>query len=367
MNVLLINHHAIPELSGVANHFENISKNILSLNYNVTRLVAIDPHFVKKDKKIKYYTFVYDKKNPEQTEAEDEKRISTNYLNFERSLKEIDWSKIDFVITSNDIYLTILKKYISPEKLLSIIPSSLTFSKVSNPKNYLKVIKRLKKNAQGVHIIVLSEKMKRMLSSLLGKDYKIHVVPPGVDHARFSGKNAPIKNSLLYVGRIAKEKNLGALLTALKMTKTDCFLTIVGTGGQLKNVVTATKDNDLEKRIIFAGRQTKVERYYKQSSIFILPSKYEAFGLVIIEAMASGLPVIAFRPSKDFLTASDEIISDNIDGFLVKNEQEMAEKIDFLLKNKEVLEKMSKKALEKAKKFNWQDHVKKLLSFSKNN
>ena len=145
MKILLINHQIRPELSGVASHFENIAKNLLSLKYELVRLVAEDPDFTKKNKKIEYYYFTYNKKTPGQTELEEKKRIKTNYSNFEKTLTQIDLKKIDYVITSNDIYLPILKKYIAPEKMLAIIPSSLAFSKTSNPKGHIKVVKRLKK------------------------------------------------------------------------------------------------------------------------------------------------------------------------------------------------------------------------------
>ena len=367
MNILLINNQARPETSGIASHFENISTNLLSLGCSVMRVVASDPTFINKNIKIKFYFFIHEEKMAKKTALENKKRIESNYQNIENVLRGLDWTKIDFVIASNDIYLSLLKKHTSPDKMVAIIPSFLAFSKFYNPKGYATIVKRIKKNTQGVQIVVLSNKMGRMLSVLLGKNHKISVVPPGVHHARFSKKIISKKNHLLYVGRISKEKNIGALLTAVKKVTTPCSLTLVGTGGASEKIKAQAKKLGLEEKVIFTGRKENVEDYYAKANLFILPSTCEAFGLVILEAMSAGLPVIAFRPSKTILTASDEIISDGIDGFLVKNEQEMAEKIDFLLKNKKVLEKMSKKALERAQEFNWQNHVEKLLSLLKHN
>lgn len=366
MKILLINHQIRPELSGVASHFENISKNLFLLGSEVLRLTVKDNNFKKKDPRIRYYFFEYRKKAPFQTNKDNKERIRENYANFESSLKKIDCESIDVVITSNDIYLSILKKYVAPQKILAIIPSSLTFSKHSNPNDYKSTIKRIKRNAEGIHLVVLSEKMKSMLLNLLGNAYQISVIPPGVDFEKFSQSHRRQNtNSLLFVGRIAEEKNIPALIDAARQVKNPYFLRIIGTGPLLEEMNQLVKKSSLNKKIIFEGRKTRVEGYYTQANIFVLPSKYEAFGLVILEAMASGLPVIAFRPGNDVITASDEIITDSVDGFLVSNTLEMAEKIDLLLKDSQLRIHMGDNAILKAKQYVWESHVKNLLQVLK--
>ena len=82
--------------------------------------------------------------------------------------------------------------------------------------------------------------------------------------------------------------------------------------------------------------------------------------------MASGLPCIAFKPDgKKIITASDEIITDGKTGFLVKDEKEMAEKIDLLLSNEKLREKMGKVARKGAEKYSWEKCAEEILKYSK--
>jgi len=362
MKIVLINHQGQPELSGVASHFESVAKSLLALGHEVVRITARDRGFTKKNLDIQYHVFLYEKKS-DQTKAGNLARIKKNYANFEKTLHRIKWETVDGVITSNDIYLSILKKYISPKRIIAIIPSSLAFSPHSNTKGYLKVIKRIKRNAKGIRLVVLSRKMRSMLTKLLGKKYLISIVPPGVDFKKFS--KIPKKRAgdrVLFVGRIADEKNIPALIRSMRHIKKPFLLEIVGTGPLLKEVRSLAKGCGFTKKnISFVGRKIHVEKYYAQAKVFAFPSKYEAFGLVLLEAMASGLPVVAFRPGKNILTASDEIVTNSVDGFLVTSETQMAKKIELLLNDSRLRARMSKSASLRAKKSNWIVHTRHLL------
>jgi glycosyltransferase involved in cell wall biosynthesis len=365
MNLLLINNQASPDASGIARHFENIALESLSMGHSICRLVAEDASFVPKKDAVKYIYFHYIRKERSAPTTESDERIEKNRAYFKESLKQIDWSNIDLVIVGNDIYIPFIRKYIGPKKIIVIIPSSLAFSPISNPDGYKKVVERMEKNLKNISTFVLSNKMEALLRKLLGGDYAIRVAYPGVDPNRFfPAKNMGVKGDLLYLGRISKEKNIEMMIKALSLVKTNFMMKIVGTGARedVEKLKEMIKNNLPNNEVFFLGKRKRVEKYYRENRIFILPSRYEAFGLVILEAMASGLPVIAFRPDNYFLTASDEIISDGIDGFLVRNEIEMANKIDLLLTDGELLERMGKKAAEKALGFSWHAHVEKLLS-----
>jgi len=142
-------------------------------------------------------------------------------------------------------------------------------------------------------------------------------------------------------------------------------LLIIGDGTEKIKLRQLTKKLNLNKKVKFLGFQKNPEKYLQQSSVFVLASDYEGFGHVFLEAMASGLPCIAFKPNqKKIITASNEIIQDNKTGFLVKNEKEMIEKINLLLENKSLRNKIGKQARKQVEKYSWKKTAQKILKFA---
>lgn len=366
MNILLINKQINPASSGVASHFFNIGRQLSIDGHKVIRLVAKNKVFKKDKSGVEYYHFKHIESKPGASLMDKRERIKSNRKYLADVLKKVNIESIDLAIVANDYYVPILKQCMEAKKIIVIIPSSLGFSEEANMGGHKKIILRMKKNLLGVKTVVLSKKMKSMLNKILGKKYDITVIPPGVESERFFKRKKTIKTDVLYVGRMAKEKNIEDLLSALSLIKNSIKIKFVGSGNQLENIKIMAKKLLKGKRVVFLGKKKDVERYYTESKVFVLPSKYEAFGLVILEAMAASLPVIAFRPNRVFITASDEIISNGSDGFLVKNIREMAQKVELLLKDEKLRSRMSANALKKAAKFNWDEHVNNLMKLVEN-
>ena len=128
---------------------------------------------------------------------------------------------------------------------------------------------------------------------------------------------------------------------------------LTGDGPERKKIEKKIEESKMNNIILF-GSTDKVNLVMNVSDVFVLPSKYESFGAVLLEAMASGLPCVAFRPDgKKFVTASDEIIKDGETGFLVppKDSKSLAEKIIILLKDKNLREQMGNAGRERLKDF----------------
>ena len=131
------------------------------------------------------------------------------------------------------------------------------------------------------------------------------IIPNGIDLDHFSPDVAPLpeyqdgKINILFVGRLEKRKGLEYLLKAYRLIKPDypnCRLIVVGPGNQTRiNMKKKLLIWDLTD-VIFTGNvdYNQLPRYYKTADIFFAPATgHESFGIVLLEAMATGKPVIA--------------------------------------------------------------------------
>ena len=188
--------------------------------------------------------------------------------------------------------------------------------------------------------VVPSDKMESMLS-----EYNIvspmHVIPSGIDLDRFSEKDDDVRTRLrhewgigdeecllIYIGRLAKEKNLEEILDFLSNDKlTDARMLIVGDGPYREKLEAISVSKGLSERVIFTGmvKPESVADYYKVGDIFISASTSETQGLTYIEAMASGLALLCRYD--DCLEA---VITQGKNGFTYNNQIQFEEKLNFL-------------------------------------
>ena len=159
---------------------------------------------------------------------------------------------------------------------------------------------------------------------------------------------------LLYVGRLAPEKNIGSLLETFKKARStlnkqgkNLFLALVGTGPLVGQ-------SDLEKTngIILPGelRGNHLAQWYASADIFVFPSTSETFGNVILEAQASGLPVLCLNSQ-----ATQERICNHHDGILAANIEEFERLLTDLTADKSKRDYLGKNAFITAKSQKWDD------------
>ncbi len=211
-------------------------------------------------------------------------------------------------------------------------------------------------------VITPSSEMKKVLRSY-GVTAPIQVIPTGVDLDDFKNpfskkdlksqwKIPDDKLILLYVSRIGKEKNLDFLLKAIKdiaKKRSDFHLLMVGGGPELENYRQKVKDWDMDSLITFIDMQPKEKtiRIFGACDIFVFPSVTETQGIVIAEAMAAGIPVVAVDKM-----GPSEIIQNGVDGFLTPlNISVFSDKIVKLLNNKQLRQQMGRFAQENVEKF----------------
>jgi len=201
----------------------------------------------------------------------------------------------------------------------------------------------------------------------------IIVIPNGVDLERFNPANRPLYRDslrrrygiprsepvLMFAGGDWERKGMLYVIEALSLLpRPDVKLLVIGSGdeefyGQLAEL------KQVRERIIFVPHSSNLWEYYAASDVFVFPTIYEPFGLVVAEAMASGLPVITSR-----VAGAADLVIDGVNGLLLSspsNVSDLAAKIGLLLSNAELRETMGERAREAAENLSWDRVAQKTL------
>lgn len=159
------------------------------------------------------------------------------------------------------------------------------------------------------------------------------------------------KHVVLWVGRIAAIKGLEYLICAFEtvLTKVDARLIIVGEGAEQHAIENLVAQKSLKEKVRFAGFQGNPYRYMARSSVFAFPSLSEGFGMVLVEAMACGLPVV----STDCVTGPAELLKNGRCGILVPvgDADALAESIVRILTDPQLREQLISAAFHRATDF----------------
>lgn len=182
----------------------------------------------------------------------------------------------------------------------------------------------------------------------------VHVIPNPLV-LQPTGRSTCQEKQVIAVGRYVPQKGFDLLVEAwhiVNASHPDWVLKIYGDGNAVELQDQIDRLN-LTESCKLKPSTTAIEEKYCDSSIFVLSSRYEGFGMVLVEAMACGLPAIAF----DCPSGPSEIIQDGVDGFLVKNGnvEKLAERISTLIKDDLLRKEMGEKALVNSARFHMEN------------
>lgn len=210
-------------------------------------------------------------------------------------------------------------------------------------------------------IIAVSQKTKNDIKEMLHRKRSLCVIENGIDTDLFKNvAEAEDVSDIIYVGRLAFNKNIDVLIKSIKVLKekiSNIKLMIVGDGPEKTRLIELVKKLGLEHNAIFKGfveRNNEVYNLMNSSKVFAFPSTREGFGMVVLEANACGLPVLTVNHKNN---ASKDLIEDDKNGLVCEfDEVNISESLEKLLKNRK--EKREYKTY--VSKYDWSNIVDRL-------
>jgi 1,2-diacylglycerol 3-alpha-glucosyltransferase len=221
------------------------------------------------------------------------------------------------------------------------------------------------------HVVVPSQSIRDILVSEYGVRSMTTVVPTGIDlqpYRNASGQAIRQKHGwenetiLISVGRLAKEKNWDRLLEAFSLviqSHADIRLVILGDGAYRKELEKRTEELGLAGKVDFTGKVQfdEVPNYLKSADLFCFASQTETQGLVTVEAMAAGLPVVAVDA-----TGTRDVVQHGEDGLLTPDDSyTLAEAISKVLADQNLRERLKAASLKKAQAYAIELQAEKIL------
>ncbi len=206
-------------------------------------------------------------------------------------------------------------------------------------------------------VVVASSFTKRTIEAAPAAPKMVHVIPYGAPASELQSGERPAGGPLrvFFAGSLGQRKGLSYLLKAAEMLGNRIELTLLGT--KISDECRPLNEALGRHRWIRTLPNIEVLREMGRNDVFVFPSLFEGFGLVILEAMAQGLPVIA-TPN----TAGPDLITEGLDGFVVpiRSAEAIAEKLELLASDRLRLAAMREAAIQTARRCTWESYRQRL-------
>lgn len=272
------------------------------------------------------------------------RRIKIKKLSYKLNKQVIQNLDTDYIITTRTFHNKIVNKYAKKD----IIKIATEHNHHNNDKKYINDLVKSITNFD--YFILCTKELYDYYKDMVNPKCVLIPNPVIIDSKITSKLN---NKNIISVGRLSPEKGFEDLIDVMKIISKkdkDITLTICGDGYLRSKVEEKIKDLNLENKVKLLGfvKGKDLENAYVNSSLYVMPSISECFGLVLLEAMHYGLPCLSF----DSASGARELLG-NDTGILIKdrNKEEMANKVIELLNNKKELTKYSKKSLDKVSNY----------------
>ncbi|MCU0857120.1 MAG: glycosyltransferase family 4 protein [Pontiellaceae bacterium] len=218
------------------------------------------------------------------------------------------------------------------------------------------VLERMTVHTSGHHNTISGFTAERMRLKLGIPPEQISVLPAGVNVDEIRPDGPVIKNKeILYVGRLVKHKRVDRLVEAFAQIAADFpehTLRIIGPGAERPALEDQVRNAGLAGRVQFEGTipGDRLHELFRRAQVFVLPSDQEGFGMVLIEAMAAGTPVLAQRAAS---SAAASIITHGQSGLLFESVSELAAQLRDVLSQPELAASLITGGQAEARRYDW--------------
>jgi len=338
-----------PQINGVVTSINNFTNELRRLGHEVHIFAPEDPKYKSKDKFVHYFNSLRFKPYPEY-------RIGITHSFLINSL----FRKIDFDIihVHTPFTLGLTGILIAKSKKIPLVGTFHTL--ISEYTKYIVKTEKLEKMGKKTAwaftswfynncdtVIVPTEKIKR-LSKKNGFKRPIKVLPTGIKIKRKSYDKKNLKKKykfndrivLLHVGRVCREKNIDFIIKSMKYTPNNIMLIVTSDGPAKKGLKKLVKKEGLSNKVKFTGylSEKRLDEIYGSADIFVMASETDTQGLVLLEALQHGLPLVVTKAP----VISDFVKKNKVGLVSRRNHKEFADKIIKLSKDKRLYNQLLK-------------------------
>lgn len=287
------------------------------------------------------------------------KSLNILYKRTNEVKKYIKKTDADVLISSRILYTNLVSKYGKKE----VLKIAQEHRHHNNDKKYIKKLKKACKNID--YLMPVSKELTEFYQKNI--PVKCIFIPNSLEYWPLENSDLNNKN-IISIGRLSKEKGFLDSIDVFNIISKqhpDWTFNIIGDGDERKLIEERIKYYNLEKKVILHGFQKKDYIYdlLKKSSIYLMCSYEESFGIVLLESGSFGIPAVAFTSAQ----GANEIIQNNITGFLIenRNKDEMANKVIELIENDKLRHRFGIRFKKDIQKYSFENIQKEWLNFLK--